>query len=112
MTYTLFYHVVVIFLPTEPGAVTYRYCIFVGGNFDRWEGNGNLERTLDTSYPEDKIGLKTDLPVVSVETNPGGSSFLARQFEAIGLSNKQDSEMNSNDAVIIVSYFLPVTLSR
>jgi trehalose 6-phosphate synthase/phosphatase len=36
------------------GAVTYRYCIFSGGLFNRWEGDGKISRTLVTA---DLVGM-------------------------------------------------------
>ena len=35
-----------VFLPGDVGSVTYRYCVFSGGKFNRWEGGGDISRVL------------------------------------------------------------------
>jgi hypothetical protein len=108
-----------IFLPGGEGVVKYRYCIFSGGKFDRWEANGTLERTLKGSDAEDEFGLESvrskDHTSHENEHHTGttkGSSFIAKQMAAFGENNKKDDTVRSDDAVIIVAYFLPVTLHR
>ena len=41
-----------IFLPGDVGSVTYRYCVFSGGKFNRWEGDGKISRALVTEGSE------------------------------------------------------------
>lgn len=104
----------VLFLPGAPGAVRYKYCIFSGGKFDRWECDGKLERVLMSKCPEDEFGRETtdtDNPDNAKVTSKG-KTFLSRQFAAWGQSYMHNNSVSATDAVIIVSYFLPVTLSR
>jgi hypothetical protein len=61
-----YFYPLAIFLPGEAGAVAYRYCIYSGGKFDRWEGGGELFRELEPykndkllQETEDKFGTKT-----------------------------------------------------
>ena len=48
-----------IFLPGERGAVQYRYCVFSGGKFNRFEGGGKIIRDLDE--------FKNDKQLIEVE---------------------------------------------
>ena len=105
----------------------YRYCVFSGGKFNRWEGEGNMQRSLDEQRScktlkriiADVYGIPkaTEAPI----DDAGGTilaaeeetvSFRTRQFIAWGRKFASDSELKKTDGVIIVSYFLPVILSK
>ncbi len=46
-----------VFLSGEKGAVTYRYCVFSGGKFSRWEGEGKLWRDLEQPGMDKEGGI-------------------------------------------------------
>lgn len=114
-----------IFLPADSD-IKYRYCIFSGGKFKRWEGDSNFIRVIDTTKVktfnrilEDKLGEKTfnfrytadktskKVALTALESN----SERAKMFSAWGRSSFGD-KLGAQDGVIMVSYFLPVILSR
>jgi trehalose 6-phosphate synthase/phosphatase len=116
-----------IFVPGDSGAVTYRYCVFSGGKFSRWEGNGDFTRTLwqdrvnnamiVTNDDLDVVPVDDVLPVAlnrttSYRNTLQVSSFKSRQYSAWARKLQLDGSISSQDGVIIVSYFLPVILSR
>lgn len=54
-------------MPGDP-TLTYRYCVFAGGKFDRWEDKGNIRRTLElektkslTKQTEDSFGIESSV---------------------------------------------------
>lgn len=122
-----------IFLPGEAGAVQYRYCIYSGGKFKCFEGEGNIRRQLD-EFKNDKLLIETEdkLHCLSSDSRLTGipssldvktslnkvfassevRSFRARQFASWSHRVHMDHQLVSQDGVIIVSYFLPVILSK
>eukprot|EP01032_Pedospumella_encystans_P014145 gene14145-16269_t len=113
-----------IFLPGDP-TLTYRYCVFAGGKFDRWEDRGNLRRKLDlekskgfSKKTEDSFGIldvsgthvPDNAPAHSVATEK--QSQKAKIYADWNRRSHTDTQINSSDGGIIVSYFLPVLLSR
>jgi trehalose-6-phosphate synthase len=117
-----------IFLPGDAGSVTYRYCVFAGGTFSRWESGANWSRSLDVTHckslvkeTEDFLGetkhMSGDMDVTStprkVATTAASEAHLhaAKMLQAWSRS-LANSDLSSQDGVIIVSYFLPVILSR
>ena len=154
-----------IFLPGGQGAnsVTYRYAVFVGGVFSRWEGSTPVaaastatttnekinRRTLPSSHvdrkgscritsdvldifpndptqdsssisrqaspgPTNKLSGKASESHASVTTSSEVRSFKSRQFEAWEgrCKNAQNKEISAKDRVVVVSYFLPIVLSK
>ena len=128
-----------IFLPGDQGAnrLTYRYAVFCGGIFKRWEGEGNFFRSLDAPSTE-RRGIsritddvldnpKNDKAVMKQKSTGGKKedsatslnkasevrSYKAHHFEAWGrscaIADKQ--QITTSDRVLVVSYFLPVILS-
>lgn len=119
-----------LFLPGDVGVVKYRYCLFSGGLFKRWEGNDEFLRSLDFENNDGTVKTTTDIfgslqaasnsvsdlisassrhpPVLSTSDR---RSFRARQFAEWGRKNLQPSNA-ANGGVILVSYFLPVILSK
>ena len=106
-------------------AVTYRYCVFCGGVFNRWEGD--FIRSLETTFDEttvathDTFGLFS-APMIDVSQRIDGrasaftaskiKSFKARQFEEWSQKVVLDRSISSDDCAIIVSYFLPVVVKK
>lgn len=121
-----------IFLPGDAGAVTYRYCVFSGGKFSRWETNGGFVRNLWPERSDGALRVVTDVfgsaPVDDVLPAPlhrtssyrakaQTGSFKAKQYAAWARKLNIDGDVgggdvSTQDGVIIVSYFLPVILSR
>lgn len=118
-----------IFLPGDSGSVTYKYCVFSGGKFARWEGKGDLVRTLwpdkTDSSTKSTNDVLDEIPQDDTCALPltRGSSFRssaaqkakstrARQYAAWARKLQLDRSVSSQDGVIIVSYFLPVILNR
>lgn len=121
-----------IFLPGEKGSVRYKYCIFSGGKFKRWEGDSKFERVLDCSKIEQTVKTTTDefgvidnevsskgnqlvtgpSPRSPKSTPDGTHSFKARSFTEWSKRSAMDNTIKPSDGVVIVSYFLPVILSK
>lgn len=122
-----------LFLPGEKNTVKYRYCIFSGGKFNRWENERpDFVRTLSFDSNDGSANKATDLlGKLSTECNPEalqGAGTLnksmlvtkstelhnlrARQFHEWNKSANIDNTINARDGVLIVSYFLPVILSK
>ncbi len=118
--------IVGLFLPGDIGYVKYRYCIFSGGKFLRWEGEVNDIRTLEVSrqknlvkYTEDKFGVlnykfpQSDKGVkTSVIASSDAHAMRSRLFASWNRKSNDDYRLTSSDGVIVVSYFLPVILSK
>lgn len=116
-----------IFLPGDLGAVKYKYCVFSGGKFSRWEGNDCFLRTLDVSKckslvkeTEDMFGsadhkfCPSETTPRKVATTAASEAHLhaAKMLQAWSRSINNNEYLSSQDGVIIVSYFLPVILSK
>jgi trehalose 6-phosphate synthase/phosphatase len=122
-----------LFLPGERNTVQYRYCIFSGGKFNRWESDKHdFVRTLNFDIQDGSAKKVIDLlGKLSTECNPEslqGASTLnksmlitkstevhmarAKQFQEWNKNVNIDNSINDKDGVLIVSYFLPVVLSK
>eukprot|EP00601_Ochromonadales_sp_CCMP2298_P017181 CAMPEP_0173233894 /NCGR_PEP_ID=MMETSP1142-20121109/9889_1 /TAXON_ID=483371 /ORGANISM="non described non described, Strain CCMP2298" /LENGTH=1021 /DNA_ID=CAMNT_0014163805 /DNA_START=97 /DNA_END=3159 /DNA_ORIENTATION=- len=112
-----------IFLPGDP-SMKYRYCVFSGGKFNRWEAGGEIRRTLELTrtkslakQTEDMLGEATYHPLSAISSpvkfqhSEGGSSR-AKHFAEWNRRSHVDKQINKADGVIVVSYFLPVVLAR
>lgn len=128
-----------LFLPGAANTVTYRYCLFSGGVFQRWEGverclagpkQGNIsmadifgtapteptETSRDSESKEVLSALSAkllsgkSLLKTSVTTSSETKSFRDRQF--IEWNRQQTEKPAFPSAVIVVSYFLPVVLTK
>lgn len=115
-----------ILLPANDG-VQYRYALFSGGKFSRWESDDGAFRSLDGSShgkgfnrtTEDKFG---DLSFCYASTDPTllKSSLVghkadpqrAKVYSSWNPLSLNKDEVGPDDAVLVVSYFLPVILSR
>jgi hypothetical protein len=107
-------------VPNNSINITYRYSVYSGGKFKRWEGEGQLFRII-SSKPDglflvisdeldvdgSKIMLNSDIPLSITKKS---KSFRREQFE---WANKPKSQSDTQlDGVIIVSFFLPVILRK
>jgi hypothetical protein len=110
-----------LFLPGR--TISYRYCVFSGGKFNRWEGDGNLYRQLESEANRDGrisdiLGsLSSGAELISSNVNrtkmsSTEASVRSKQFAEWGRRCTIDSNLDSTDGVIIVAYFLPVNLTR
>ena len=104
--------------------MTYRYCVFCGGVFNRWEGD--FVRSLRADCNEstiatyDTYGLFSSpaIDVSRVDGRPSAftaskiKSFKARQFEEWSRKILLDKNILSDDCAIIISYFLPVVVEK
>lgn len=102
----------------------YRYCVFIGGKFDRWEGDGELLRSVDfhssknmTKQTEDNFGVVVNLSS-SVDVAPSRflatekQSQMAKMYADWNKRSHSAEQLSPSDGVIIVSYFLPVILTK
>ena len=109
-----------LYLPGEAGVVKYRYCIFSGGEFKRWEADGTLFRAVDRSDRFTVNMIDTlDIPPAAAPLHvdvsmrvAASSSLRSRQFAEWSKKCHTDTTLQTSDSVIYVSYFLPVNLSR
>ena len=115
---------IALFLPSDPQVVQYRYCVFSGGKFQRWEGNGKIFRTLSSST-SNRIMMSTcdifdspqsvtelELPS-SLHQHTNVKSFRSRQFAEWTRKNVNKAASSSVPCgVVIVSYILPVILTK
>jgi trehalose 6-phosphate synthase/phosphatase len=115
-----------ICLPSADG-VKYRYCIFSGGKFNRWESGEDSYRTLDTikvkgfnRSVEDKFGDLThrfstndsSLIKLAQTSTAKADTQRAKVFASWNPMSLKKDEIGPEDAVIMVSYFLPIILSK
>jgi trehalose 6-phosphate synthase/phosphatase len=113
-----------IFVPKNYESVEYRYLVFSGGKFVRFEGDGELRRNL--SFP---VGDATQQVMVdrldegpsmlavsehgrsSISANSYAASNRTRQF--VDSSGRRSVDVIKNsDSVVVVSYYLPVFLKK
>eukprot|EP01036_Dinobryon_divergens_P042753 gene42753-56831_t len=107
-----------IFLPGDNGKVNYRYCIFSGGVFKRWEVDENFHRQLEI-LPSDQKKVKTTTDIFgskdvasseianlfsssmtgrsSMLTTSDKHSFKSRQMAEWGTRNNIDFNLHPND---------------
>lgn len=115
----------------------YRYCVFAGGKFLRWEANGVVMRGLQPRMGKDNMvdtntratcDYLDEPPAPETSASPGSpamsstpgspsqlakaSSFRSRQLTNWGRRASTDRRLSPSDRVLVVSYFLPVTLSK
>jgi hypothetical protein len=112
-----------IFVPDIVENVTYHYAIFSGGQFAQYEGKNRLLRSI--------LLENTDLPIKSIsdifkaapstsllqDECVGALSDLSCERRRILLSDPNTSDKNSctlssTDGFIVVSYFLPVIVTK
>jgi trehalose-6-phosphate synthase len=99
-------------LPEKCESVRYRYCIFSGGKFVRYESfyrsiplqNGRIERTTADIL---------DLSSTDVQMSPTLTTRTTRDFKRLSSSIRtHEEDISREDSIIIVSYFLPVIINR
>ena len=134
-----------IFLPVGKDDVAYRYCIFSGGVFKRWELSSLVGEFYRDFSPRklDKLTHATDDDLDLPEAEKSGEGFMRRQtigapsspsaassrsytlgkksakqsakaiqYAAWEKRSQADNNLNEQDGVVIVSYFLPVHLKK
>lgn len=103
-----------ILLPQKCGSIRYRYCLFSGGKFVRFEKvtnrsllskNGQL--ILDTNDVFDEEAANT-LPA----ENRTSRQVKARKFIEHGRTSSVSEAITTKDSVVVVSFYLPVTLRK
>jgi trehalose 6-phosphate synthase/phosphatase len=117
---------IAILLPGDSGVVQYRYCIFSGGKFKGFEGDGSILRTINDDRdrthvattdvyevpPEVCILPDNSAPLETAISQAEAQSFRSKQFEEWSKKAKNDINLSPQDGVVIVSYVLPVFLSK
>jgi trehalose 6-phosphate synthase/phosphatase len=115
-----------IFVPDNTTHIKYRYCVFSGGKFVRFEGQGDrqLERTLNIVQSDDGTNATNDyldtVPVSddrlrrlssrsSYDVGASDKDHRTRQF---AVSGRMKETIKESDSVIVVSYFLPIILDK
>lgn len=119
---------IAIFASGDEGVVRYRYCVFSGGKFNRWESSQT--RLLDSSchdgtaiVTEDTFGVFAGMPTPAEVTSPVEASktvvtstnsklFRSKQFAEWTKRVLNEVTLSPQDGAIIVSYFLPVIMSK
>lgn len=113
-----------MFLPGGQNEVAYKYCVFSGGKFSRWEDSSeDFIRSLRFSDNQqnfsrrvsDSLGLLNSGFNIKSNILPKPSDhhlYQARHFEEWSNRALLDANVPSNYGVIIVSFFLPVVLKR
>lgn len=118
-------------VPEDRSSVQYRYCVFSGGSFVRWEGDGKLMRGLEPRKAEklstsrvtcDYLDVPPSPEEAGSPASPVASAFSpraldsvsqrSRQFATWGKRSSQNTTITSKDRVVVVSYFLPVNLTK
>lgn len=114
-------------MPGDTAKIQYRYCIYCGGKFSRWEGEGTFFRNLtDVKFDQQTIPSTLDyfglasaagIPENSVVTTSSiissdKHSLKSKKFRDWNMRSHIDNDINKSDSVIIVSYFLPVILHK
>ena len=69
--------------------MTYRYCVFSGGKFDRWEGEGNISRVLVAEGCENMTRAERDS---------------SRTVDSFGLIHTENSSSSMPSAPISLTY--------
>ena len=116
-----------IFVPDDDTHnIKYRYCIFSGGKFVRYEGQGErrMERTLKIVQSNDGTNATNDYLDTVPESDTGLRRLSSRSSYDVGASDKDHrtrqfavrgamgQTINKSDSVIVVSYFLPIILTK
>lgn len=107
--------------------VKYRYCIFSGGKFSRWETSNGTYRDLlvgsgkaFSRSTEDKLGdptyryAVTDGTLMKLQqiSNTPSDPQRARVFSSYNPESYSKDDVGTEDSVVVVSYFLPVILTK
>ena len=122
-----------VFVPGAPDCGTYRYCVFSGGEFKRWEGEEDelLKRQFPEGAPPDDssaqvLSMVDTLDEVMKSASAGvqsaeGSNFgpMMKKSKTF-FRNQVDEWMRKSaknnvsqlDGVLIVSFFLPIRLEK
>mmetsp|Transcript_105 Transcript_105/g.189 ORF Transcript_105/g.189 Transcript_105/m.189 type:complete len:1079 (+) Transcript_105:193-3429(+) len=112
-----------IFVPENYLSVKYRYLVFSGGKFVRYEGGGQLIRSLNLEHSDDATkstsdildkdpsrGL-SDIPQrTSINVHAYAKEIRTRKFADVG--RKSHDSIRASDSVLVVSYFLPVVVKK
>ncbi len=96
----------------DPRSIRYRYCIFSGGKFIRWDSV--TIRSLEyckyvngLCCVEDKLGVEQS-EYSRLTRNP-----LAMKFDEFQQAHERANQtLTEKDKVLVVEYFLPVTLTK
>jgi len=116
-----------IFVPEDTHRIRYRYCLFSGGKFVRYEGQEGVElvRSLNIVQSNDGTNITNDC----LDAQPEGDDSRMRRLSSrssydVGVSDKDHhtrkfavsevakETIKETDSVIVVSYFLPIILNK
>ena len=128
-TYFYYYYFVflaAIFLPEDTRKIKYRYCIFSGGKFVRYEAQGDehIERLLRFVASNDGTNSTNDHLDVIPESDARYRRLSSRSSYDVGESDnihrtrqfaeteKMKEKITDSDSVTVVSYFLPIILTK
>lgn len=114
-----------IYVPSSD--VKYRYCIFSGGKFSRWETSNGTYRDLlvgsgkaFSRSTEDKLGdpahryAVADAALMKLQqiSNTPADPQRAKVFSSYNPDSYSKDDVGAEDSVVVVSYFLPVILTK
>uniref|UniRef100_A0A7S2RRW3 CBM20 domain-containing protein n=2 Tax=Mucochytrium quahogii TaxID=96639 RepID=A0A7S2RRW3_9STRA len=117
-------------IPLASGrTIRYRYAIFSGGNFSRWEGREEPRTVLVSKgvsqVVEDTLDLKFLKSGTSSSSRPESPAKQMPQVKKLSRSfdsgerqgqtqdrRRKGIDLDSEDGVVIISYFLPVKITR
>lgn len=121
-----------VFIPGMPNSGSYRYCIFSGGVFKRWEGDENelIRRQFQDGAPGADGSGSGSLEIVTADVlgevappRPPGAgpaaapainkskTFYRQQVNA-WMHKSTSQNISQMDGVIIVAFFLPVIIEK
>lgn len=114
-----------VYLPGGEGAVTYRYCVYTGGKFLRWESDFVRPLVVEESdsnvkTTNDQLGMRVNTQNFisspktrsNILTKSEIRSFRTKQFMEWNRKVLMDNAISSHDGVVVVAYFLPVIVSK
>lgn len=109
-------------MPQSFSNIRYRYAVFSGGQFVRFEGGGNLSRSLRFEFSDDPVHSVCDIldDGPQVEAQPSSQPGIlmstysrenrTRQFHDLGRAS--NLAIRTTDSVVVISYFLPVIVKK
>jgi trehalose-6-phosphate synthase len=112
-----------IFVPENYEIVEYRYAVFSGGLFMRFEGNNQLVRKIQLDNSETPLNSTSDILDIRSTKKFEVNAQCAVALNSLDYSLeyrkrlfcnsfRTTSPLTSTDSVVVVSYFLPIIITK